>query len=103
MMKLQLFLGFLGAYSSDNWKVSLVKKQLVSTTSTVIPHVGYGGFGWVISVACSQGINDMKVALYRGEELLNTSTLDHLGKCVLVPNGGTIDDYRVEIQKEPVR
>lgn len=98
-MKLQLFLNHLQDYSSDNWKVSLIKKQLTCSTSTTVPNVGYGGFGWMIKVACVEGINDLKVALYRDDVLLNTSTLDQLGTCVLIPDGGEAADYRVNIFK----
>lgn len=99
-MKLQLFFGLCKAYSSDNWKVSWVKKQLSSSTETVVPHIGYGGYGWNLSIACSNGTNNLKVDLFYKGNLLNTSTLSSRGKCVLVPDGGTIEDYSISIYKD---
>ena len=99
-MKLQLFLGLSAAYSSDHWKVSWTKRQLPSSTNTVVPHIGYGGYGWDFSIACSQGINDLKVDLFFKDKLLETSKVDLMGKYTLIPDGGTLDDYRVSIYKK---
>ncbi len=99
-MKLQLFFGLCKAYSSDNWKVSWVKKQLSNSTETVIPHIGYGGYGWSLSISCSHGINNLKVDLFYKGNLLDTFIVNSRGKCVLVPDGGTIEDYSIFIYKD---
>jgi hypothetical protein len=96
-MKLQLFLGRASKYTSQNWTVSVDKVNLSSITPSTVPGMGYGGYGWNVNIASTADLEDVKVSLHKNEDILNSYQLDADGRCIIAPDGGSIDDYRLTI------
>lgn len=97
-MKLQFLFGHSSTYSSKNWQIKLEKANLPSVTPTSIQRVGYGGYGWLLTIASTIQLYKLIVDLYKHKEKIGSYTLSNTGECMLYPNGGVIDDYKIIIR-----
>lgn len=99
-MKLQLRPHITPIYISDNWNIKIKRMNISSVTPTIIPNIGYGGYGWALSIFHSTiKLDNIKIGLYRNNILINTYKPDKKGKCIMSPDGGTPDEYRIMLYK----
>ena len=88
--------------SNEFWVVSKSMVHLSSATQTAIPNAGYGGTG-IRLIINSQFFkyDELQVTLFK-----NNSTYSHKASliqdnsCILIPNGGRLNDYNITIEQK---
>lgn len=85
------------------WDISKSIVHLPSETSTATPNAGYGGFGIRLTIN-SQFFkyDDLEVTLHKNDSSYSyKTTLAQNNTCVLVPHGGSLNEYSITIEQKP--
>jgi len=89
--------------NNEFWVVSKSIVHLLSATKTAIPNAGYGGIG-IRLIINSQFFkyDELQVILFNNDSTYShKALLTQDNSCVLVPNGGKLDDYSITIEPKP--
>lgn len=97
-MRLTLFPAIDFDYISDRWRVRGYKSHLSSLTPTTIANAGYGGFGWIITPFIHDNSNIL-ITLYKSDVPILSQLIENGEECILLPNGGIVDEYRIVLTK----
>lgn len=86
-------------YMSNNWHVIRKKVHKPNVTPTTTPGVGYGGFGWILTIVDRYRDGDLIVNVHKCGDIIKTLRIINDSNVLILPDGGVIDDYQISIKR----
>lgn len=89
--------------NDEFWVISKSTVHLPSVTQTAISNSGYGGTGIRLNINSHFfKYDELQVTLFKNDSTYVYKTLlSQDNSCVLMPNGGKLDDYSITIESKP--
>ena len=89
--------------NNEFWVVSKSIVHLPSVTQTAISNAGYGGIG-IRLIINSQFFkhDELQATLFKNNsKYVYKSDVSRNNSCILVPNGGNLNEYNITIEQKP--